>query len=249
MLVLIAIGGLVAPIKEFNEFQNVMLVQGQEIIEQLPELKFDEGKLSINEPCPYYISDPRDNSRLIAIDTTGQYKVPSELEVPALVTADAVLIRSDRGDMQMKFSGLNKIHVTAKQLMSYLHVACYVIPVVAYLVTLPFTWLWFIAVAFAFSLSGLILAKAIGVNIKYEAILRVASFALGNMILLDAFLQIFPVDVPGYGPMEIFIPNWFFFKYVLAFGFTLFGVGANLSPPSFQSVADSPELDGLPPQR
>ena len=92
-----------------------------------------------------------------------------------------------------------------------------------------------------FSLAGLILAKAIGVNIKYAGILRIASFALGNVILIDGFLQIFPIDIPEYGLMEISIPNWFFFKFVLALGFTLFGVGANLSAPSFQSVSESSE--------
>lgn len=241
LLVLLSFGTSVTPIKEFARFQSVLLNQGRSVVEQMPELNIDAGKLSINQPSPYYVSDPQSGTNVLAFDTSGKNLTPSDLNIPMLVTANGILTRTGRGDFETKFAGIQHLHASPQDLMRLLFLASYLVPVLNYVIGLPLAWVAHIVQAFAFSLAGLVLAKTISVDIKYEGILRIACAALGNVILLDAIMQVFPLDIPGYGPMEVAIPNWFLYKFVLAFGFTLFGVGANLSPPSFQSVSDEPE--------
>jgi hypothetical protein len=239
LLALLAIAVAVAPVKQFASFQANMLNNGRDFVEQMPEVTIDNGKLRINQESPYYISDPQTGEYILAFDTSGQSQTPSDLKVNVLVTAGSVLIRSPQGDFENKLKDIQHFHASPQDLMHWLSLGSYLLPVFTYAGALPFAWVGHIIQALGFSLAGLLLAKTISVDIKYEGILRITCVALGNVILLDAFMQIFPLDIPGLGALEIAIPNWGLFKFFLALGYTLFGVGANLSPPSFESVSDS----------
>jgi hypothetical protein len=217
------------------------MMHGRDLIEQLPNIQIESGKLSIKEPSPFFISDPETGNNLIAFDTSGQTAVPSELEVPMLVTSDGILTRTSRGDFQTRFNGIQHLQITAKDMMNILSLLAFLIPFLHYVLELLSAWIGHIAQALALSLVGLLLAKSINVDIKYEGILRIAAVALGNVILLDTMTEFFPLYIPGFGLMNITPPSWFLYKLVLAIGFTLFGVGANLSSAGFKSVSDDPE--------
>ena len=249
LLVLLSFASAVTPIKEFVSFQSLLIGRGEEICDQLPEISIDGGKLSINLPSPCYVSNPQNNENFLAFDTSGQSSTPSDLNVPVLVTADKIILHTSTGDLEAKIKDIAHFHASPQQLKQWLCQESYLVPLFKWLLALPLIWAGHIVQALGFSLAGLLLARTISVVIKYEGLLRIASVALGNVIILDALIQIFPLDIPGVGLMEICIPNWGLYKFFLAFGFTLFGVGANLSPPGFQPAGDTTEAGSFPGQR
>lgn len=241
LFVLLSFATAIIPLKECAHFRSILMMHGRDLIEQMPTIQIESGKLSIKESSPFFISDPETGNNLIAFDTSGQTNVPSELEVPMLITSDGILARTPRGDFQTKFNGIQHLQISAKDMMNILSLFAFLIPFVHYVIELLSAWAGHIAQALILSLVGLLLARSISVDIKYEGILRIAAVALGNVILLDGIMELFPLYIPGLGLMDITPPNWFLYKLVLAIGFTLFGVGANLSSAGFKSVSDEPE--------
>lgn len=248
LLALLAIACAVSPVKQFTGFQQNLFCHGQELVEQMPEVSIESGKLRIDRESPCYVSDPQTGEHFLAFDTSGQNASPSDLNTPLLVTADRIVASTSASPVSIsEFKGIQQFKARPQDLLQWLFLASYLVPVASYLFWVPLAWAGHIIQALGFSLAGLVLARTISVEIKYEGILRIACVALGNVIILDTIMNIFPIDIPGCGLMEIAIPNWGLYKFVLAFGFTLFGVGANLSPPTFEpSVSGS---DTLPPQR
>ncbi|MBX9686845.1 MAG: DUF1189 domain-containing protein [Candidatus Obscuribacterales bacterium] len=243
MLVLIAVSSAVIPVKEFLSFQTMFTSHGHEVIEQIPDLKIEHGRLSINQPLPYYISDPQSGAYLIAFDSTENGE-SSQLDIPLIITPEGFSSRGGQGQSAHVFKSIEHLSVSASELQRWMTIGLYLVPLATYLFALPLIWLGHIVQALGFSLAGLILAKMISVKIKYAGILRISSYALGNVILLDGFMNIFPLEVPGLGTMLIALPGWALYKFFLALGYTLFGVGANLSAPGFRSVSEPGEPEG-----
>lgn len=233
MLALLTIVCAITPIKELSGLQPT----SQSVVDQLPVITINQGILSINQPSPYVITDPLSGNYLIAFDTDPEPE--GTVKAPVLVKRDGLIIDGPGGCKESSFKGIDHFEFQPESFKRLLCIA-------AYLVLLPIAWFGHVVQALGFSLAGLLLSKTIGVGIKYEGILRIASVALGNVILLDGIMHIFPLDIPGYGVMMLNIPSWGLYKFVFALGFTLFGVGANLSPPTFHSVS---EPDVPPAQR
>lgn len=236
MFLLLVISSAIPALKGFASAQQILLNHNAQIANQFPEIRIENGKLSINKESPSFVSNPETGDYIIAFDTSGQNLVSPELNVPLLVTADSV---TSVGGQPTSFKGINNVHLTPQGLMHWAKVLSFAIPAGYYVYQVASQWLQNIVMAFAFSLAGLLLARTVAVNIKYEGILRITSYALGNVIILDGIVNIFPITVPGGGVMEFALPSWFLYKFILGLGYTLFGVGANLSPPGFQSVSDS----------
>lgn len=237
LLALLSISCAVIPIKEFSRFYSMLHGHGQEIIEQIPELTIEKGKLSTNQGSPYYVSDPESGTHLILFSTDEQELDLQQADAAIVVSADKLMMPSSGGEIP--FKDINHFHLTAKEIFRWLNICSYTVPVFVYVISLACAWLGHIAQALGFSLAGLLLAKTIGVQLKYEGILRVTCVALGNVILLDGIMNIFPLDIPGVGLLYPQIAGWGFYKFFLALGYTLFAVGANLSPPGFRSVSDT----------
>lgn len=233
LFTLLTIVCAINPIKELTGLQPPSL----SILDRIPVITIERGKVSIEDEVPYVVNDPQTGDNLIVIDTGPQPQCT--VNTPVLITQDSILVRL--GDQLHQFSTkeLDHYQFVPEQFKRVLTIS-------SYLWNLPLTWLGHIIQALGFSLAGLVLAKTISVKIKYEGILRIACVALGNVILLDGLIHIFPLEIPNYGLMEMSIPSWGLYKFVIALGFTLFGVGANLSPPSFEPAAEASGSEAMP---
>ncbi len=245
MLLLLSFACAIFPIKQYGFLKEQLDDKAIAIIEQLPDISIENGKLTINAESPHYITDPQ-TGEYICVFNCKQNKDAGreayEIWAPILVTADELKFQQASGNVSTsRFAGIDHFKIEQKQMLRWFSVLVYVFPVLIYLLLTPLAWAGHIVQALGFSLAGLLLARTISVNIKYEGILRIASFALGNVILLDAFMNIFPLNIPGYGLMQISLPSWGLYKFVIALAYTLFGVGANLSPPGFESASENLE--------
>src|SRR5687767_6561038 len=63
------------------------------VIEQVPTITINKGKLSIDKPVPYAIKQPGDGFTLIMFDTSGKYTSLDQLHALALITQDKVVVR------------------------------------------------------------------------------------------------------------------------------------------------------------
>ncbi len=249
LLALLAFACIIPPVKLYFDIQTLMTESGREIIRQLPNVTIVRGKLSIDRESPYFVKDPQSDQDLIAFDTKNQFSKPSESGAEMLVTTDSLFTAGRFGEHEFNFKNLDFYKVGPTEINRMFIAGSILIPTCQYMIGVLAAWVEYIVRALAYSLAGLILAKAISVNIKYEGILRIACFALGNVIILDMIVNIFPINIPGYGWMQVAIPGWSLYKLFIALGYTLFGVGANLSPPGFQSISDEKQDEPSSSQR
>lgn len=242
LLVLLILPCTLQAVSSGTYFYNKVNNDGRIYAEQIPTIKIKDGKLSVNVESPYLIQDPNGETNALAFDTSGNSSHPSDLNVPILITEREAIYQKDDGSEQqiIKFDGINDYQLDKAGLLRVLSIAAWLLPLLEFLVRLPLTWLGHIIQAFALSLAGMILAKMLSINIKYESILRVSSFALGNVIVLDTLAAIFPVEIAGIALSRLDL-HWGFIKLLTGIGYTLFGVSANLSVPTFQSVSDLPD--------
>lgn len=224
LLAVLAFTCAVPQIKNVILLQEMLASNGSVLAQQLPDITIENGKLSIDRESPVYVTDPKSGICLLAFDTSGENQI-SPQDVNCLITADSI---SEHG-FSSKFTGIDHFHLGSKQFMHWVNVGTFAIPAATYaLWDIPSSWAISILQALGFSLAGLLLAKSISVNIKYSGILRIACFALGNVLIINAIKDISMVQMP----------TWELYKFGIALVYTLFGVGANLSTPGFQSVSD-----------
>ena len=240
LFVVLALACAIPQIKSAKMLHDRTLSFGSQIVNQVPEININNGRLSINRESPSFISNPSNGDYLMAFDTSGANLISPELNVPVIIRAEG--FTRDDGAFT-SFHGINDVHLSSKELMHWLRVVSFGTPIALYLFGVAVDWVLLVIQAFGLSLAGLALAKAVGINIKYEGILRITCLALGNVVILDGIVNMFPIEFPGLGSMEFSLPNWFLYKFGIALGYTLFGVGANLSQPGFQSVSDESPAD------
>ena len=238
LLVLLCLASMVDSAKSIAYFQNQLMSVGSEYAEQLPLVQITDGKLSIDRDSPYYLQDPQAERVALAFDTSGTSKSTSDLDAPILVTEDAILARKEGSAdfVIMKFAGIKQYRFTKADLLSILEKATWVVPIGQFFISVPTIWIGHIVLALAYSLAGLLLAKTISIQIKYEGILRIASIAIGNVVILDIISKLFPAEIGGISLRQLDV-HWNLVKLLVGVGYTLFGVSANLAPVTFQSVS------------
>ncbi len=163
---------------------------------------------------------------------TGQL-AKQQNQFNCILTENTIYVRG----ISRSFEGIDNFKLESKDFKRRLTVGAYLLPLFFYVLLVPTNWLLAILVVLGFSVPGLILARTLSVSIKYDGIVRIASLALGNILIISALMQI----------CQISLPSEVLYKFIIAFTYTLFGVAANLSPPAVQTVkelsaSESPDL-------
>lgn len=234
LLILVAITALVPIISLTTLTKYLFVDRGDQIAEQIPIMTFQKGKLSLDRPTPCFVIDPQSGFCLMAFDTNGQLASHSN-EFNCILTQDAISVRG----MKRSFEGIDNFKLDSRDFKRILAIGAYLLPLFFYVLLVPTNWLLCICIVLGFSVPGLILSRALSVSLKYEGIVRIASLALGNILLIGALLQL----------AQIILPSEVLYKFVIAFAYTMFGIGANLSPPAFQPVKELSATESTDLQR
>lgn len=209
--------------------------------EQVPNMEIKNGKMTMDKESIYYVFDPESQRPVVAFDTSNARagKRLNELGVMALVTDTGVILnlgsKDSRGLEQevLNFAVAGQMKMDKHSFMQTLKISALAVPFIDFALRLPPAWAWQIFQAFGFSVAGLILAQMISIAIKYEGILRVSSFAVGNAVIIGLLAKLFPSEIAGVS-LTNFGMHLGLIQLLVAFVYTLFGVSANLSEPSFQ---------------
>ena len=216
---------------------------GPHYAEQIPTMEIKDGKLKMDKESIYFVFDPETQQPVIAFNTNSETekKTPQELGVAVLVTEKNVIANmsngsdNESGSEILNFAFIKDLKMDKQSFMQMLRISTIAVPLIDFALRIVPAWLGHICQALAYSVAGLVLAHMISVKIKYEGILRVASFALGNAIVLGIFAKFFPAEIAGVS-LTNFGFHLGFLQLLVAFIYTLFGVSANLSTQSFTPI-------------
>jgi hypothetical protein len=206
------------------------------IISQMPSVTIDKGKLSIDKPSPYVLTEPKSDRAIITFDTRPKPMTFEESKCVFLVTSDAVYGRkqstgtsgADRnrnpsalaeGGTVEKFSLSTIDHFTldmnsGKQVVNSFFQW---LGTIIFFVWVPFGFAFCVVQTLLYALVGKAFSKMVEVNLTYGTLVRLAAVALTPVLLLDSLQKVASVN----------IPHWPWVSLFLALGYLYFAVYSN----------------------
>lgn len=229
LLALLSLSCLIGPVKQFLDLNDFMSRDGAALIEQFPAVKIENGKLSIDKPSPHYITSG--DIAWIGFYADAESEKNIETNVPMVITTSELRMKlsdADNGGTSISFKDIPHYTLSRQDIDRIFKTSCFTVPVMGYIMLVAVAWPGHIIAALLLSLVALIAAKLIGVQSSYDGLLRVSSVAVGNTIIINTFNQLVHLEFPGInsGGTQLLV-------FIIGFGYTIFGTGANLSQPVF----------------
>jgi hypothetical protein len=216
---------------DFSKFAND---EAPGVLEQVPNITIANGEVSISEPMPYTIKNPKTDETLAIIDTTGQTTVESS-NVPVLLTKTSLMIRrTNRSESRLyNLSGVQQFSLTKEWLYSWLGLAKTFLPIIVFPFMLLGSYVYRILQALLYAAIGLIFVSVLKAGLTYSALLRLSVIAVTPVLILDTIRSLT-------GPT---IPFWWLICFLIAMGYLYFGVKSSTVqsavPPEVFSAASS----------
>ncbi|MBY0551022.1 MAG: DUF1189 domain-containing protein [Candidatus Obscuribacterales bacterium] len=239
LLALLSLSCLIGPVRQFFDLSEFMKRDGSALIEQFPAIKIENGKLSIDRPSPYYITSG-DIAWIGFFTDEKSEKEIDQQNIPMVVTSSELRMRLSQTDQgtAVPFRDIPQYSLSRLDIDRIFKVSCFTVPIMGYGMLLGVAWPGHIMAALLLSVVALITAKLIGVRSSYDGLLRVSSVAVGTTIIINTFNQLVHLEFPG-----ITDGGTMFIVFLVAFGYTIFGTGANLSQPAFVPHEQEPVRD------
>jgi len=178
-------------IKMYIGFTNFVDNEAPAFIEQVPEITINDGKVSINEPQPYYIKDPDNGDILAIIDTTGQITSLKDSDALCLLTSDKLITRKSKFENRTyDLSNVKTFAVDSERITGWLHIARKFLVVVVYPLALLSSYVFRIVQALIYAAFGLLFASWCKVTLSYPTLLRLAVVAMTPSLLVKTIFGI-----------------------------------------------------------
>jgi len=184
-------------IKTYIGFTNFVNNEAPAIIEQVPEITINDGKVSINEPQPYYIKDPEKGNILAIIDTTGQITSLEGTDTLCLLTSDKLITKKSKFENRTyDLSKVKKFVVNSERITGWLHILRKFLIVFVYPFALFSSYVFRIIQALIYAAIGLLFASWCKVTLSYPSLLRLAVVAMTPCLLVKTIFGIAGIHLP-----------------------------------------------------
>ncbi|MHC4204570.1 MAG: DUF1189 family protein [Planctomycetota bacterium] len=191
LLLLVVICMLPIMIKVYIKFGNFADNEAPAIIEQVPEITIKNGKVSINEPQPYYIKDPKSGDVLAIIDTTGQITSLGDTDALCLLTDNMLITKeSEFKSKAYDLSNVKAFVVDSERVTGWLNFMRKFVVVFVFPFTLLCYYSFRIIQALIYAAIGLLFASWCKVTLTYATLLRLAVVAMTPCLLVKAIFLI-----------------------------------------------------------
>lgn len=220
-------------IKMYITFANFVNNEAPAVVEQVPEITINDGKVSINEPQPYYIKDPENGDILVIVDTTGQITSLEGTDALCLLTDNKLVTRkSEFENRTYDLSNVRTFAVDSERITGWLQIARKFLVVVVYPLALLSSYLFRIVQALIYAAIGLLFASWCKVTLTYATLLRLAVVAMTPCLLAKTIFGIADIRLPCFTSL-IFL--------VITLAYLFFAVKANSEIIPISEEANNPE--------
>jgi len=200
-----------------NGVDNFLKNDGKYIIDQVPEITFNQGIATMDKESPYFIKS-KSGEILIIIDLSDS-TVVTELEGSATVLLTKNKLISKQKESETRTYDLSQIQsftLNAQKIYSWLGYA-WIVYLFIFVLMLFFFYIYRLIQALVNGLIGLVLSAILKVNLEYISLLYISMVAITPVAMLASILWATGIDIPAKG--------WI--GFVLALGYISFGIMAN----------------------
>ncbi len=188
-------------------YNNFLQNEMPPILDQIPEITFENGELAIDKPEPYYIYDPENKEIPVAIiDTTGQ--ITSLNETDAIILVTATTIETKKSEQETRIYQLDQINesftLDADMINDWMVTINRLFWPILYPLLLLVTFLFRIFAVLIYA--GLVMAFAAGFGseLTYAGAMRIAAIALTPVVVVRTVLWTTGASLP-FDPLIFFL--------------------------------------------
>jgi hypothetical protein len=183
-------------------------------ITQLPTITITNGEVSIDQPVPFLIKDPKSSQVVAIIDTSNTITSFQNTTATLLLTKDKLLVKNNDEIKTYDLSGIKNRTYDQERINSFLPILHYAI-----LFIYPVAVLLYFLQGVCEALFYAVLVKLfIDTELPYKTLCCLAAVALTPKFILVSLLGIFSISFPY---------KWIIY-FALGLGYLFFAVGANL---------------------
>lgn len=218
LLLLLAVCWTIPIVKLHRGLSDFVDTEAPKIVSQIPVISVINGKASIAEPQPYYITEPDTGTILFVIDTTGSITSLNDTKAVGLLTERQVIVKkSDVETRTFDFNDVDEYILNQDMITSWLAMVKKLTAPILYVLAVPGSFIFRIIQLLIYAAIGLLFARRCKCEMKYIQLLRLAVVAITPCIIIKTILGAGQIDIPASG-------LWYFLG---AMGFLFFGVKAS----------------------
>lgn len=189
-----------------------------DVVSQIPNIYFDDGKASINETQPYAIYDPDTGEILGVIDTTGSMSSLSDSNGYVLITeTDALLWKSEVETRTFSFQEIDNFTFEPAMITHWLDVIKKFMAPAFYPVAVLGCFIGRLIQVLVYAAIGLLFASWCKSSRTYVELVRLAIVAVTPPIVIKTLFGLFDISLPAAG-------LWYF---LIAMGYLYYGIKAS----------------------
>lgn len=199
------------------------------VIDKLPDLRIEQGKLKTEAPQPYVISLPDDSNPFLVIDTRGSRTSDAELDAPIVLLADRLVLSNQTDVRSYSFDHIEQYQIDKVKLYHFVDRVMSWMKPLSYLPLLVGEFLYRAIQVLLYSVGAFVFASWLKVRLPYTTLLRLTCVALTPCISLSVLFSWLGLSGGGLG----------FLLFVVAQGYLFFAIQSLARAP--QSPPDQPD--------
>jgi len=217
LFLLLAVCWIVPIVKLHERLSAFVENEAPKVVSQIPVVTIAGGRLSIDEPQPYYIYGPDMREKLVVIDATGAVTSLEDADTVVLITeTGATFKKSDLETRTISFREIDDFSLDQETITNWLRIGKSSIPPVFYVFAVLGSFSGRIVQILVYGGIGLVFASMLKSRLAYTALMRIAVVAVTPCILVKTVLSACEITVPFAG----------FWYFLAAMFFLFFGVKA-----------------------
>ncbi len=218
LLLLIAICWIPVMFRIHSGVSDFLVKEAPAIVRQIPVIRIDHGKVSVDEKMPYFIRNPKKDEPLIIIDTTGQYSSLKGTDAWALLTKTELIMRKSPTEIRtFQMSRIEDLVINRAMVYNWIETFRKWFAVVLYPFAVLASYVYRIIQVLFYAFIGLMFAKNLGLKLDYQSLVSLAIIADTPSIIINTL----------YNYVDVRIPFWLLISFLIAMGYLFYGVKAN----------------------
>lgn len=215
LFLLLAICEIPLMFRLHDEVTEYIFQQAPDIVKQVPDISISKGIVSAEVQMPYIIMEPKKNSPLMIIDTTGKTVSLEGSDAFALLTKSELIVRRTRtSTWKFSTSEVDGLIIDKKMVYDLIEAFAGLIPVVMYPLGLLVSFVFRVTQALIFALAGIFLARNMNITLSYSQLVSLSIIAMTPSVMLGTIH-----DYSG-----VVVNSWWVISLMIAFGYLWFGV-------------------------
>lgn len=187
------------------------------LVPQVPVITVKNGKISTPEKRPYFIVMPNSKRNIVTIDTTGQYKTPTQANSSVLITETQIISQNNNETRIKDVPNTTNIVIDPSAIKNHTDYYLKFFWVLLFLVMVPLSYIGRLIQVLVYSIIGIIISSMGSVGLSYGQVMKIMMVAITPVIILTLILDFSPISLSHPGIVS----------FIVAMAYMCFGIFAN----------------------